>query len=191
VTFNCVDGNPRFVSWAEIDYCVYSIVIEVPWSVCAAKEACCTPPTYISTRLEADGSLAARQADGARQIWLDQSYRNAGVFGVLCSKGYNQCFTFTPTTCVPSDFRPAPSQCFGRDVNWQLVKQGSLILDGIQVLQTAWFSKTDGYALTMPLGKSSDCVTVSGNKMSSYFEFGLVPNTTLWELPRSCLKLLR
>jgi hypothetical protein len=186
ITFTCVDGPPKFVSVVEATTCYYTIVIEVPMVVCSNTIPCCTPPTYSSTRMETDGSESVVQADAKVGNWYDSNYQGKGQ-SVLCAQDYDRCFTFTPTSCVSSAFRPAPVECFGTTFDWKSVKEGPLLAhDDISL--TSWVSSTDGYVMTMPLGSKSSCVVVSGSKRDSSFEFSLVPNTTWWNIPKSCIR---
>jgi len=187
VTFKCVTGGLRFVYIQEVAVCKYEASIEVPLAVCLAASPCCTTPTYASTRLESDGTTAVVQADAASGNWFDSDFEGKGQ-GLLCSRSYGRCFTFTDTNCVTSDYRPAPSQCFGSTPDWTFVKQGPVVFNA-GVLQTAWRSRADGsYVVTTPLGGSGQCVVVSGNKVDTSFEFSLVPNSTFWSIPKSCIK---
>jgi len=187
VTFQCADvSSPVFVMMEETASCVYAAQVQVPRSVCPGyNPSCCTPVTYASTRVEAGGLTAVMQVD-ERGMWFDQDYQGKGQ-SVLCSKTYGKCFTFTETSCVSSQYRPAPSQCFDGP-NWTLIKFGPLA-DSLPLRQSAWLSRADGsYVVTMPLGDSKSCVVVSGNKIDTSFEFTVTPNVTLWDIPQSCIK---
>jgi len=189
VSFYCVDGDARFVSLVETAPCAYAAMIEVPLPVCGTAVPCCTAPTYTSTRLESDGTNSVVQADAVAGNWFDSDFEGKGQ-GLLCSKDYNRCFTFTETTCVTSEYRPAPSQCYGSTADWTYMKEGPLVVNG-GMWQTAWRSRADGsYVVTMPLGTSRQCVVVSGNKVGTSFEFSLVPNSTFWNVPKSCIRML-
>jgi len=191
VTFQCgvAIAAPRFISITETDLCYYEALIQVPYSVCNTAPPCCTTPTYSSTRLQSDGSTSVAQADAVSGNWFDSNFQGKGQ-SVLCSTEYSRCFTFTPTTCVGSEYRPAPSQCFGKTPDWTFVKEAPVYVDS-SLRQTAWFSRTDGYVVTMPFGDAGHCVVVSGNKVDTSFEFSLTPNSTLWNVPKSCIRALK
>jgi len=187
VTFKCVNGGARFVALGETAACVYEALIEVPAVVCAALNSCCTTPTYASTRLESDGTTSVVQADATSGNWFDSDFEGKGQ-GLLCSKDYARCFTFTATSCATAPYRPPPSQCFGSTPDWTFVKEGPLIFNGA-LRQNAWRSRADGsYVVTTPLGAPGQCVVVSGNKIETSFEFSLVPNSTFWSVPKSCIR---
>jgi len=188
ITFQCGVDGPKFVSIIETDLCYYQAVIQVPFAVCHTTPPCCTPPTYSSTRMQSDGSTSVAQADAVSGNWFDSNFEGKGQ-SVLCSTEYSRCFTFTPTTCVGSEYRPAPSQCF-RGPDWTFVKEAPIYVDS-SLKQTAWFSRTDGYVVTMPFGPASHCVVVSGSKVDTSFEFSLAPNSTLWNVPKSCIRELK
>jgi len=187
MTFQCVDGPAKFVSMNETASCYYEAVFEVPNAVCAASPPCCIPPVYTSTRLESDGTTSVAQADATLGNWFDSDFEDKGQ-SVLCVKSYDRCFTFTDTMCTGSAYTPAPSQCFGLSSDWTFIKEGAL-LNTSTVKQIAWFSRaSNSYVVTVPLGGNGFCAVVSGNKVDTSFELGLTPNSTLWNVPKSCIK---
>jgi len=186
VTFQCAEGGPEFVSLTETAACYYEALIKVPFSVCASEPPCCTPPTYSATRLQRDGTTAVVQADAKSGNWFDSNFEGGGQ-SLLCSNDYGRCFTFTPTTCVGSEYRPAPAQCFGMNPDWTFMKTAPLFVDS-SLKQSAWLSQTYGYVVTMPLGDAGHCVIVSGSGVETSFEFGLTTNSTFWTVPRSCIR---
>jgi len=190
-SFKCVDGPPALVGVVETASCQYQAQIQVPQVVCKLPNACCTPPTYSAYRIQDDGSLSVFQADGATMSWFDQNFQNSGS-SMLCLKSFDRCFSFTPQRCTGSDYRPAPSQCFGTNLEWNFVKSTWVGFKNIP--QNVWYSAKDSsYVVTMPvpIDSTSDCIVVSGNKADSSFEFTTSPNTTFWEIPKNCLKLIK
>jgi len=186
LTFQCSPDGLKFMDMTETAKCHYEALIQVPMLVCEAS-ACCTTPTYSSTRLDLDGTTTVVQFDAKSGNWYDGNYQGKGQ-GLLCSTDYQRCFTFTSTTCVSDVYRPPPpAQCFGVTSDFNFVKAAPLSVD-YSLRQSAWFSRTEGYLVTMPLGAAGQCVVVSGSKVETSFDFGLSPNTSYWAAPRSCIK---
>jgi len=187
--FKCVDGPAAIINVTETAACEYACAVEVPRVVCQNWFPCCTPATFGATRMQADGSVAVFQADGARGLWFDQNYQNSGS-GILCSPTYNRCFTFTATQCIGTAYRPVPQQCFGADSEWKFVRDTWLTIPSMK--QSVWYSGANKtYVVTMPLQSPESCVVVSGNRVDTASEFVTTPNTTFWEIPPSCVKLVK
>jgi len=189
VTIECVDGPPSFVSFRMngTQSCVYEAVIKVPLAFCPQPTACCAPPTYSATRLSTDGKLYVVQADASGNF-IDQNWMGTKR-SFLCKPSINKCLQFTDTTCLSSMYRPAPPNCFGtNDPFWKLLATGPL-LPNLPITQSAWYARSSGaYIVTMPLGGPTSCVIVGGNPQDTAILFSETPNTTLWELPASCIK---
>jgi len=186
ITFQCGDGPVGWVSMVETSVCKYEGVIQVPSIVCGSASSCCSPPTFAAIRMEAGGTTAVVQRDGITGDWYDGDYQQRGQ-QLLCSSYYNRCFTFTSASCTGSAYRPVARECYGEPSYTSLAQLP--LMQGTDILQTAWMSKSDGnYVVTMPLGSVSTCVAVSGSAVETSVGFSLGPDPDLWEVPQICLK---
>jgi hypothetical protein len=186
ISFACSDVvEPRLVAVEETSLCEYRATVEVPQAICVPSPpmSCCLPATFASKRAQVEGSLATVQRDAGGD-WFDGAYQGRAQ-SLLCSTYYNRCFTYTPTSCSGSAYRPAPSMCFGGP-DWTFVD--TLPLTGTGPLLTRWNSGNSNYIVTMPLGSS--CVPVSGSAVDAFLGFSSTPDSKLWEVPQICLKIL-
>jgi len=189
ITFQCIDGDAKFVGVEETSQCKYSAVVQVPQAVCSPTVTCCVPDTFTSKRLEVGGKIAVVQRNAGTGDWYDGDYQGRSR-AFLCSSQYNRCFTFNSTNCAASAYIRPPSECYG-GADWTYVDKTPLVGTGEPVL-TQWISDDGNYAFTMPFGSSlTSCVAVSGSAVDTSLGFSLVPDSSLWEVPQICLRTLR